>query len=92
MIQLIELYRVVGRRLTQKLIEARWIVHVRSGPGGILFDAEKVHRALGRLVREGYTLLPRSPFSRAEREAARRDAPSLEEIVLDEAELARLSD
>jgi len=41
-----------------------------------------VHRALGRLIREGYTLLPRSPFSRAEREAARRDAPSLEEIVL----------
>jgi hypothetical protein len=59
-------------------------------PGGILFDAEKVHRALGRLNREGYTLLPRAPFPPTEREEVRKDAPSLEDIVLDEEALARL--
>jgi len=58
MIRLIDLNRVVGRRLTRKLLQAGWIVPVQSGPGGTTFEAEKVHRALGRLTREGYTLLP----------------------------------
>ena len=68
MIRLIDLYRVIGRRLTRKLLQAKWIVPVQNGPGGTTFEAEKVHRALGRLTREGYTLLPRALFPPTERE------------------------
>ena len=93
MIQLIDLYRVVGRRLTRKLIEARWIVPVQNGPGGTVFDPEQVHRVLGtRLPREGYTLLPNSiipPTGIQERKAEGEKAP-LEDIVLDAEEIARL--
>jgi hypothetical protein len=90
MIRLNDLYRIVGRRPTQKLIRAGWIVPVQSGPGGTTFEAEKVHRALGRLTREGYTLLPRALFPPTKREEARKDAPSLKDIVLDEEAIARL--
>ena len=91
MIRQIDLYRVVGRRLTRKLLQAGWRVPVQNEPaGGTVFDAEKVHRALGRLTRDGYTLLPRAIVSTSEPKEARKAAPSLEEIVLDETELARL--
>ena len=56
-ITLVDLKAVLGRRLTQKLIEAKWIVPVPSDRArGIVLDALQVHRALGRLVREGHTL------------------------------------
>jgi len=90
MIRLIDLYRVVGQRLTRKLIEACWIVPVQNGGSVTVFEPEKVHRALGRLTREGYTLLPQALFQPTEHEEARKDAPSLEDIVLHEEELARL--
>jgi hypothetical protein len=65
MIRLIDLYRVVGRRLTRKLIEANWIAPVRSGARGLLrcawlvVEQRDVHLALRRLQREGATLGPR---------------------------------
>jgi hypothetical protein len=91
-IRLIDLYRVVGRRLTRKLIEARWIVPAQNGASGLAFELEEVLRALGRLTREGYTLLPRPIFLPTERRAAGKNAPSLENILLDEEELARLAE
>jgi hypothetical protein len=93
MVRLIDLYRIVGRRLTRKLIEAKWIVPIQSGNERMsAFDSEQVHRALGWLTREGHTLLPRSPFPPTGAEERRRNPRSLEEIVLDDEELARLSE
>jgi hypothetical protein len=93
-IRLIDLYRIVGRRLTEKLIQARWIVPVQNGPGGTVFEAEQVHRVLGtRLPREGWTLLPNSiipPTSAQEYKEERERATSLDELVLDAEELAQL--
>lgn len=90
MIRLRDLHRIVGRRLTQKLIAAKWIEPVRCDARGIAFEPEQVHRALGRLTREGHTLLPRSPFPPTGFEERRRKPRSLEEIVFDAEELARL--
>jgi hypothetical protein len=60
MIRLIDLYRIVGKRLTKKLLEARWIVPASGASSrGVVFEAEKVHRSLSRLSREGYLLEPR---------------------------------
>jgi hypothetical protein len=50
MIRQAELWRVVGRRLTQRLIAAGSIQPIRVN-GGIFFDATKLHRMLGRLER-----------------------------------------
>ena len=58
-IRLIDLYRVVGRRLTRKLLEAKWIVPVRSATRGLVFEPRDVHLALRRLQREGAALGPR---------------------------------
>jgi hypothetical protein len=82
-IQLIDLYRVVGRRLTRKLLQAGWIVP-ENGASGAVFDAQKVHRALGRLSREGYTLRPRVIVPPSESKAAREDGLALKDIGLDE--------
>lgn len=90
MLRLADLHRVIGRRLTRKLIAAKWIVPARSDARGVAFDPEQIHRALGRLTREGHTLLPRSPFPPTGAEERRRKPHALEEIVLDAEELARL--
>jgi hypothetical protein len=50
MLRQAELFRVVGRRLSERLIAAKLIEPVRVG-SGIFFDAYKLHRALGRLGR-----------------------------------------
>ncbi|MFY9989264.1 MAG: hypothetical protein WAK31_31210 [Chthoniobacterales bacterium] len=48
MLRQAELWRVLGRKLTARLIAAKWIEPVREN-GGIFFDPYKLHRALGRL-------------------------------------------
>ena len=50
MLRQAELFRVVGRRLSERLIAAKLIEPVRVG-SGIFFDAYKLHRALGRIQR-----------------------------------------
>jgi len=93
MVRLADLYRIVGRRLTEKLLAAGWIApEPRFDSRGVVFDSQKVHRTLSRLCREGYTLLLRSQFSSTGAEERRQNPRSLEEIVLDEEALARLSE
>jgi hypothetical protein len=79
LIKLIDLYRVAGKHLTRKLIDARWLVPERNSNGrGVVFEAQKVHRALGRLVREGLALAPLwQPLSN-EPEQSKRKRGSLE--------------
>jgi hypothetical protein len=50
MLRQAELWRVLGRRFTARLIAAKLIEPVRAN-GGIFFDAYKLHRALGRVQR-----------------------------------------
>src|SRR5262249_16942548 len=76
-----ELFRVLGRRLTERLIKAGWITLVRNG-GAIEFDDYEVHRALKRLAREGYLLGPRVVTSAEKRPAkVQRTRESLEDAL-----------
>ncbi len=50
-----ELWRVLGRRLTERLLRAGRIEPVREN-GGIYFDTRVVHRALSRVQNEGIRL------------------------------------
>jgi hypothetical protein len=90
MIRLIDLYRVVGRRLTQKLIVAGWLVPIRSGSRGVVFEPANVHAALSRLARGEDALAPRLAPTTNGSEPERRKILALEEISLSEDELARL--
>ena len=79
-----DLRRVLGRRLLQKLLAAGWIEPERGDAGVSVFDAIKVHRALGKLAREGASLSPRYLL----RDLAPKKARAIEEIRLDLEELA----
>jgi len=46
----VEIQRVIGRRLIQRLVDRELIVPVRVGTG-IFFDSHRLHLALGRLAR-----------------------------------------
>jgi hypothetical protein len=50
------LWKVIGRRLVERLLRAGWIEPVRANGNGIFYDEHAVHRALKRLGREGYVL------------------------------------
>jgi len=56
MLRQAELWRVLGRRLTERLLRAGWIEPVHARNGGILYSARDVHRALKRVQNEGYLL------------------------------------
>src|SRR5260370_890362 len=58
MLRQAELWRVLGRRLTERLQRAKWIepVHVN---GRILYAEREIHLALKRVQREGYLLSSR---------------------------------
>jgi hypothetical protein len=51
-----ELRRVLGRRLTEKLIAAKLIDPIRANDRAIFFDQRAVHKALSRVQRQGYLL------------------------------------
>jgi len=55
MLRKADLRRVLGRRLTERLLRAGWIEPV-SANGRIYFDPRVVHLAMKRLGREGYRL------------------------------------
>jgi hypothetical protein len=55
MLRKIELRRVLGRRLVERLLRAKWIEPV-SANGRIYFAEQDVHLALKRVQREGYLL------------------------------------
>jgi hypothetical protein len=50
----VELQRVLGRRLLERLIRTGWVEPIRPNGSGIFFDAHKVHRALSRIQRGGW--------------------------------------
>jgi hypothetical protein len=50
------LWKVIGRRLVERLLRAGWIEPVRANGNGIFYDEYAVHRALKRLGREGYLI------------------------------------
>jgi hypothetical protein len=56
MLRQTELLLVLGRRLTERLVRAGWIVPVTSTPGAIFFNRHDVHLALKQLAREGWML------------------------------------
>jgi hypothetical protein len=56
MLRQAELWRVLGRRLTERLLRAGWIEPVRANGSGIFYDQYAVHRALLRVQREGWLL------------------------------------
>jgi hypothetical protein len=56
MLRQTELWRVLGRRLTERLLRAGWIESVHAQNGGIFYSARDVHRALKRVQSEGYLL------------------------------------
>ena len=58
MIRQTELHRILGRRLTMRLVCAAWIAPTRID-GGIFYSARDVRRALSRLSREGFLLASR---------------------------------
>ena len=61
MIRLIDLYRVVGRRLVCRLLEAKYIVPTaHDALGHPLFDAQSLHRSLGALARGIGLIEPRA--------------------------------
>ena len=55
MLRQTELWRVLGRRLTERLLRAGWIepVHVK---GRIYYEKRAVHSALKRVQNEGFLL------------------------------------
>ncbi len=56
MLRQAELWRVLGRRLTERLLRAGWIEPVHAQSGGVFYSARDVHRALKRVQNEGYLL------------------------------------
>jgi hypothetical protein len=56
MLRQAELWRVLGRRLTERLIRAGWIEPVHAQKRAIFFSARDIHRALSRLQSQGYLL------------------------------------
>jgi hypothetical protein len=50
------LWKVIGRRLVERLLRAGWIEPVRADATGIFYDEHAVHKALKRLGREGYLI------------------------------------
>jgi hypothetical protein len=50
-----DLWRVLGRRLTERLIRAGWIEPIRENRR-VSYSARSVHRALSRVQNEGYLL------------------------------------
>ena len=79
-----DLYKVIGRRLTLKLLAAGWIAPERGEAGVSVFKAIKVHRALGKLAREGASLSPRYLLS----DLSFKKPRAIEEVRLDLDELA----
>jgi hypothetical protein len=60
------MFKVVGRRLTLRLVAAGWLEQQRMN-GGVYFESRNVHAALARLQREGYLLEPRFRALKSER-------------------------
>jgi hypothetical protein len=50
------LWKVLGRRLVERLLRAGWITPIHTNATGIFYDEHSIHRALKRLGREGYLL------------------------------------
>ena len=81
MLRQAELWRVLGRRLTERLLRAEWIKPVHVNDGGIFYDERNVHRALRRLQREGYLIDGHVQNSfRSETTKVRK--PSLEDVLV----------
>ena len=90
MIRLVELKHVLGRRLVDRLLQAKLIVPVaRDARGNPLFAQEHLHRTLGTLARAVGLIEPRTyrPGNGAIRDGKKDE---LESIVIDAEELARL--
>jgi hypothetical protein len=90
MIPLCDLYRVIGRRLTRKLLAAGWLVPERADLRACVFDPQKVHHALSRLARESSTLAPlwkpRFPSSKQ----SNQKGVDLEELALGDDDFSSL--
>jgi hypothetical protein len=50
------LWRVLGRRLVERLLRAGWIKPARVSGHRIFYDQLEVHQALRRLQREGHLI------------------------------------
>ncbi len=55
MLRQAELWRVLGRRLTERLLRAGWIKPIHAN-GRILYEKRSVHSALKRVQNEGFLL------------------------------------
>jgi hypothetical protein len=92
MLRLIDLYRVIGRRLVCRLLEAKFIVPTaRDGRGNPLFDAQSLHRTLGALARAVGLIEPRTyqPGNGPRQRGSKKN----DEIVVDvERALAQLAE
>jgi hypothetical protein len=55
MLRQAELWRVLGRRLTERLLRAGWIEPIQAN-GRILYAKRAVHLALKRVQNEGFLL------------------------------------
>jgi hypothetical protein len=55
MLRQIELWRVLGRRLTERLLRSGWIEPIQVN-GRIFYEKRTVHLALKRLQNEGFLL------------------------------------
>jgi hypothetical protein len=55
MLRQVELWRVPGRRLTERLLRAGWIEPIHAN-GRILYEKRAVHSALKRVQNEGFLL------------------------------------
>lgn len=87
-----ELHRVLGRHLTAKLVQAKWIIPVRDETGHVRFDERSVHRAVKRLRRGGLALdgYAQRPIVTSVR--AKRSGDPLADLTIDiEDELRRFS-
>ncbi|MBV8815397.1 MAG: hypothetical protein JO271_12980 [Verrucomicrobia bacterium] len=81
MIQLDELYNVIGRRLTRSLLGAGWLTPAHpGGHRGTVFERREVHLALRRLQREGALLGARYHLATPPK-AAKRMVPSFEDAL-----------
>ena len=88
MIQLNDLYRVVGRRLVYRLLEAKYIVPTaHDAHGHPLFDAQTLHRSLGALAR-GIGLIEARTHPPGKRATRAKD--ELDSLLIDAEQLARL--
>jgi hypothetical protein len=55
MLRQAELWRVLGRRLTERLLRAGWIEPIRAN-GKMFYEKRAVHLALKRVQNEGFLL------------------------------------